>query len=147
MAPPMGGLPGAPGMPPAAPSAPIGGSPATQPLSNKGLEAAGFAKLGVAIKVLQEIVPLIGPSSEVGKDVLHALQRLSKHIPEGSVSQGVQLSALHEILNKLKQLAPQMQAMQAARGGGAPLGGVPGNSAPPAPLGLPGGAPPDQAAA
>ena len=121
---------------------PIGGSPATQPLANRGQEAAGFAKLGVALKVLQDIVPLVGANSEVGKDVLSALQRLSKHVPTGAISNGVQLSALMDILNKLKQIAPQMQAMQAARQGGA----LPG--APPSPPGnSPDGAPPPSMAA
>ena len=97
---------------------PIGSSPATQPVPNRGQEAAGLAKLGVAIRVLESILPMVGSGSEVGKDVLKALNSLSKHVPVGSQSSGIDTSALQEMLMKARQMQPQIAAMRAAQGGG-----------------------------
>lgn len=117
---------------------PIGSSPATQPVPNRGLQAAGLAKLGVVVRQLEQILPVFGAGSDAGKDILKALNGLSKHVQPGSVSSGVEQTAMQELLMKARQNAPQMAAMKAAQSGGAP-GGAP----PPA---APGGIPPQLAA-
>jgi hypothetical protein len=93
---------------------PIGSSPATQPVPNRGLEAAGVAKLGVAVRLLEQIVPLLGAGSEAGRDVLQALTKLSKHVQSGSNS-SVEQQALAEQMMKARQMGPQIAAMRAAQ--------------------------------
>jgi hypothetical protein len=106
--------------PPTAPAAPptgqppVGSSPATAPVPNKGLEAAGMAKLGLVVKQLETIVPLLGAGTEAGKDVLKALTSLSKHVPPGAVSPGVEQSALQNMMMKQRQQMPQIAAMRQA---------------------------------
>lgn len=123
----------APGQPP------IGSSPATQPVANRGLQAAGLAKIGVAVKLLESILPMLGAGSEAGSAVLKALNSLSKHVQPGSISSGVEQSALSELQNKARQMSPQIAAMRGAApaGAGAPGGAPPG--------GAPGGIPPQLA--
>ena len=93
---------------------PIGSSPATQPVPNRGLEAAGVAKLGVAVRLLEQIVPLVGAGSDAGRDVLQALTKLSKHVQSGS-NASVEQQALAEQMMKARQMAPQIAAMRAAQ--------------------------------
>jgi hypothetical protein len=137
--PPSSPTPAQPGMPQGAPGAasqgqpPIGSSPATQPVPNRGLQAAGLAKLGVVVKQLEGLLPVFGAGSDAGRDVLKALNSLSKHIQPGDVSQGVEQSALQELMTKLRQNAPQIAAARAAGQGGAPGGAAP------QPGGAPGG--------
>src|ERR1700761_3251123 len=105
------------------PGQPIGSSPATQPVANRGMEAAGVAKLGVAVRLLEQIVPMLGAGSDAGRAVLESLNKLSKHVPSGSQSPGIEQSALQELMNKARQAAPQIAAMRAAQqGGGMPPG-------------------------
>lgn len=102
---------------------PIGSSPATQPVANRGLQAAGLATLSVVVRLLTEkVLPSLGATSEAGRDVLKALTSLSKHVTPGSVSTGVEQTALTALQNASRQAAPQIAAMRAAQpaAGGAP---------------------------
>ena len=113
---------------------PVGSSPATSPVPNKGLEAAGLAKLGLIVRLLEQIVPLLGAGTEAGKDVLKCLTSLAKHIPPGAVSPGIEQSALQKLMLQQRQQGPQIANMRAAMaqpGGAAPSG----PSAPPPPQG------------
>lgn len=119
---PSGGPQGTPGSDPSG-QPPIGSSPATQPVANRGLQAAGLAKLQVVVKQLESLLPVFGAGSEAGKAVLESLNKLAKHVQPGSVSPGVEQNALQELMMKLRQGAPQVAAMKAASMGGA--GGAP----------------------
>ena len=85
-------------VPPAPPQAPgqppVGSSPATSPVPNKGLEAAGMAKLGLVVRQLEQLVPLLGVGTEAGQAVVKALTNLSKHVQPGAVSPGAEQSGL-----------------------------------------------------
>lgn len=108
---------------------PVGSSPATGPVPNKGLEAAGLAKLGLIVRLLESLIPALGSGTEAGKDVLKALTSLSKHVPPGAVSPGVENSSLMKLMQDQRQQQPQIAAMRQAMAG-------PQNSgagAPPAP--------------
>lgn len=143
MSPGMPPNPEAGGMPPpgAAPmdtgdKAPIGSSPATQPLSNSGIQAAGLAKLSIAVKLLETIIPMLGSGSEIGKAVLDTVNKLSKLVAPGTVSPGVEQSALSDIQNKARQNAMMVAAARGAMpaGAGSPppgAGGAPGGMMPP----------------
>ena len=83
------------------------------------MEAAGVAKLGVVVRLLEQILPLVGAGTEAGGAVLKALNSLSKHV--SSNSSGIEQQALMDQLIKAKQMAPQIAAMKAAKM--APMGG------------------------
>ena len=107
----------------------FGSSPVTGPTQNRGFQAAGLQKLGVALKILEETIPLLGAVSDPGKDVLQAVQRLSKHIQPGQVSPAAEKQTLSALMTKAAQAGPQIAAMRAmGAGGGAGAGGA----APPA---------------
>lgn len=130
-------MPPSPSPNPSAPQGqpPVGSSPATGPVPNKGQEAAGMAKLGLAIRLLESIVPQLGAGTEAGRDVLKALTSLSKHLPPGAVSPGVEKTSLMNMMQSQRQQQPQIAAMRAAMAGGQSPGGQ-------SPGGQPGGEPP-----
>ena len=128
------GLPPSPASPPAPGQPPVGSSPATGPVPNKGLEAAGMAKLGLIVRLLESIVPSLGAGTEAGKDVLKALTSLSKHVPPGAVSPGVEQSSVMKLMQDQRQQTPQIAAMRAAMSGQQnPGAGTPPPPQPPAP--------------
>lgn len=109
---------------------PMGSSPATGPVPNRGFEAAGLQRLGVVTKQLEELLPLLGASSEQGQAVLKALNLLVKHVPIGSVSPQAEKNTLEQAMMKAIQNGKQMQALKAP-GGAAPGEGQPGAAMPP----------------
>lgn len=103
--------------------APFGASPATGPTPNKGYEAAGMQRLGMVIKQLTEMLPLIGATSEIGKSVMKAIQDLAKHVPAGANNQAAERNNLERMMMQNTQQGQQMQQMrqqQAQPGAGAP---------------------------
>lgn len=110
---------------------PVGSSPATGPVPNKGQEAAGLAKLGLVVRLLESLVPSLGAGTEPGKDVLKALTSLSKHVPPGAVSPGVEQTSLMKLMMDQRQQAPQIAAMRASMAGGNPAANQ--GAAPPTP--------------
>ena len=111
----MAQAPQAPLGPPGQP--PFGSSPTTMPLPQKGIEAAGLAKLGVVVKQLEQLLPVFGMGSEVGQAVHSALKGLAKHVPMGMVSHGLEQTIMQRLMEAAKQQGPQVAAM---RGGNAP---------------------------
>lgn len=112
---PVAGQSGAPGAPPPGPQ-----SGATQPTPNRGLQAAALAKMQWAVKILTMALPDLGVETEPGKDVMKALQTLSKHIPPGSTSPGVDNAGLQQMMMQHKQDQPQNQLFRAMGAGGVP---------------------------
>lgn len=85
------------------------------PVPNRGAEAVALAKLSVIANALIKLVPEIGASSDMGKDVLKAAQSLLKHVPPGTVSPGIENSAMMNMQRAQAQQQP-MAAMMANRG-------------------------------
>lgn len=114
------------GSPAAAPDAPpVGASPATGPVPNKGMEAAGMAKLGLIVRLMESAIADLGATSEPGKAVLKSLTDLSKHLAAGGISPQVEQSSMEKTMMQQRQMAPQIaQLRQAMMQGGA--GGPPG---------------------
>lgn len=128
-------------MPPSQPGAPagaqpgqppFGSSPATAPTQNRGMEAAGLQALGMALKVLEKSLSLLGATSEAGLDVMDAIKKLAKHVPTGAVGPAGEKNQLQSMMIQQQQQGPQIAAMRAQQGAGA---------------GQAGAAPPPQAAA
>ena len=126
-------LPGAPGSPVAPQSLPTvgqGGAPgaappgppggATMPTPNRGLQANGLALISAAVKVLLRALQVLGPETEPGKDALKAVTALSKHIPPGSTSPGIENNSFQQLQQQQRQDAPMLNVMRAQSGGAAP---------------------------
>ena len=126
-------------VPAAAPPAPggAGGQPSQQPpfgqpgasqgSPNRGFEAAGLQRLGLAVRMLEQLVPLLGSSSEPGKVVMETITKLAKFVPAGSVTPAAQKSQIEQMQQRQMQANQQMQMLAQQRqqqGGGAP--GAPG---------------------
>lgn len=90
----------------------LGSSPATQPMPNKGAEAAGLTRLSIVVKLLGETIPLLEASSDVGKDVVKAFQMIAKHIPAGTVSPAVEQGSMQRLMMQQRQMAPQVAQMR-----------------------------------
>ena len=90
-----------------------------------------MAKLGLIVRLLESLVPSLGAGTEAGKDVLKALTSLSKHVPPGAVSPGVEQTSLMKLMVDQKQQQPQIAAMRAAMAGQGQAN--PGAGAAPAP--------------
>lgn len=68
---------------------------------------------------------MLGPGSEVGKDVLKALNTLSKHVPPGSVTPAAEKNGIEQMALKNAQGQSQMQQLKQSAGGGQAPGGQP----------------------
>ena len=111
---------------------PFGSSPVSAPTPNRGLQAAGLAQIVWAVRLLEKALPQIGAGTPPGKDILKAISSLTKHVPAGAASPGMEQTALQGLMQQSKQEAPQLQAMRAAGGPSAPgtPGGPPASPAP-----------------
>jgi hypothetical protein len=90
----------------------MGVSPVTGPTPNKGYEAAGMQKLGIVVKAMGELIPLLGATSEAGQEVLKSLQRLAKYVPAGAVTPAAERNELENRMLKNQQNSAQMQQMR-----------------------------------
>lgn len=80
----------------------------------------------MVIKQMTELFSMLGPGSEVGKDVLKALNTLSKHVPPGSVTPAAEKNGIEQMALKNAQQSQQMQQLkQQGAGGQAPGGAAP----------------------
>ena len=93
--------------------------------------------LGLALKILESLVPRLGSASPAGKDVLKCITTLGKHVEPGMVSQAGNKNELQNQMQKMQQMRQQMARPQGAPGG-APQPGA-------APMGMGAGAPPPAA--
>ena len=108
----------------------MGVSSATGPTPNRGYEAAAKQRLGVVIRQLEQLVPLAGATSDLGKSILKALNDLGKHILPGEVTPAAERNTLESAMMQNQQnSAMQQQLRQQPPGGGAPGGARP--AAPP----------------
>ena len=115
--------------------------PVQMPTPDRGSQAAALAQVSWAVRLLEKALPLLGVASPPGKDVMSALKSLSKHVPPGSMSPGVENNALQQLMMQGKQEQPQIQALRAMGQGGGPSMGAeapPGGGAPPMGAGAPG---------
>lgn len=107
----------------------MGMSPATGPTPNKGYEAAGLQQLGMVVKQLERLIPLLGASSEPGAAALKALNSLAKHVPAGSVTPAAERNMAEQTMMKATQNNQQMQALKQGGTGGTPPPQAPGMAA------------------
>lgn len=87
--------------------------------------------------MLQQALPGLAQGSPVHRDVLRALQSLSRHMAQGSPTAGVQQTQMKDMLRSLAQnalLAKIMGQQQQGGGQGAPPGAMPQAPMPSTPL-------------
>ena len=97
----------------------MGTSPVTGPTPNKGLEVAGVQKLGSVIKVLTELLPMIGATSEMGKAVMKSIEGLGKFVPPGSVTPASESNNIQNMAMQNAKNRSMLQQMQPGAQGGA----------------------------
>ena len=83
------------------------------PTPNRGLQANGLALVSAAVKVLLRALQSLGPETDPGKDVLKAVTALSKHIPPGSTSPGIENNSFAQLQAQQRQEAPMLNLMRA----------------------------------
>lgn len=91
---------------------PFGASPVTGPTQNKGYEAAAAQRLGLVVKQLEELIPLAGAASDIGKACLDALNKLVKYVPSGSVTPASAKNNVEQMAMRNAQNNQQMQAIR-----------------------------------
>jgi hypothetical protein len=74
-----------------------------------------MSMLALATQLMTQALPLLGVSSEPGQDILDAIERLSKHIPPGSVTDADKKNQLQSLMMKHQQQASQMAALKASQ--------------------------------
>jgi hypothetical protein len=82
-----------------------------------------------ALDMIQQALTSLPAGSEVHKDALQAVTRLSRHMPQGIPTAGAQTSMLQNMLGAIKRNAvmQQLQAQQTGMGGGpSPAPAIPG---------------------
>ena len=90
---------------------------------------AGKQKVAMAVKVLQDALPMYGASSDEGQTILDCLRKLGKMAQPGDVNQSGQQNQLMQMMLKAAQAGQQQKQMAAPQAGGAP-GGAPPTPAP-----------------
>ena len=103
----------------------MGVSSATGPTPNKGYEAAAAQRLGLVIKQLEDLIPLAGATTDIGKACLDALNKLVKYVPAGSVSPASAKNNIEQMAMKNAQQNQQMQALKQQQGGAQPPAQMP----------------------
>jgi len=98
----------------------MGASPATGPTPNRGFEAAGLQKMGMVVKLLEEIIATSGAVSEVGKAALEMLNKGVKLVPAGSVSPAAEKNNINQMAMKNSQNNQQMQMLRQQQAGAQP---------------------------
>ena len=98
--------------------APMGVSSVTGPTPNKGFEAAGIQKLGMAIKLMTDALPLVGATSEIGSALMDSIKKLSKHVQPGAMNPASERNNIEQMAMRNQQNSQMQQQMKQQAGGG-----------------------------
>ena len=96
----------------------------------QGTQANALMQIKSAIDMIQGAIPGLPTGSEIHRDALRAVTQLSRHMPQGIPSAGVQQTQLQNMLRNTMRNA-LLQRVMAQQGGGP--GGPPGAMAPSTP--------------
>ena len=106
-----------------------------------GDNAGAMGKLQQCVQMIQQAALGLQPGTPLHKDCLQAAQRLSRHLPQGAPTAGVQMTDMRDTLRRIMQggFLPQILQQLAQRGdqGGGTAGAAP-NLAPNPSMPLPG---------
>jgi hypothetical protein len=106
----------------------------TPPVSAPGMGnmAQGIMQVKTAVDMLQGALPNLAAGSQQHRDVIKAISNLSRHLPQGAPTAGVQQTQLQDMLRNTIRNA-LMQKLMSQRGGQQP----PGQEAQPPPPSTP----------
>lgn len=140
-----GGPPAPPDQSGGPPAPPQGGGPILAALANRqrgpqvsapgpGDQSNSMQMIMQAIGMLQQALPGLPPGSPVHKDCLQSISRVSRHLPQGAPTAGVQRTHLQDLMqNVVKNALLQRIMGQQGGQGGPPGGGGGGGGAAPMP--------------
>lgn len=83
-----------------------------------GTQASSLMQVKQAVDMLQTALPGLGAGSEAHTAVLNALRQLSRHIPQGAPTAGVQQTQLQDMLRNTVRNALLQRIMAQSGGGG-----------------------------
>ena len=86
-----------------------------------------------AIDMIHQALPGLGAGSRPYSDAVRALERLSRHLPQGGPTAGVQATQLQDLLRNTVRNSILQKIMGSQGGGGGEPGDMPGG-APAAPM-------------
>ena len=102
-----------------------------------GNQADSMNKLIQAVKLIQQAALGLEPGSPLHKDALNAAQRMSRHLPQGAPTAGVQMTGMRDLFRQIMQ-GSFLANIMGQRGQGGPQGAAPGGQAPMPSMPLPG---------
>jgi hypothetical protein len=83
-----------------------------------GAQAAALQQVKMALDMLQNALPALGMGTEQHRDVLQAVQRLSRHMPQGIPTAGAQQTAIQDLMKNTIRNAMMQRLMANQQGGG-----------------------------
>ena len=113
----QGGPPGLGGSPILAALARLRGS-AQASAPGDGAQAAALMTVKKALDMLQTALPQLGMGGDVHKDVMQAITRLSRHLPQGIPTAGLQQQGLQDMMRNTQRNALLQRVMANQQGGG-----------------------------
>jgi hypothetical protein len=94
-----------------------------------GNQADALMKIKTAIDMIQAALPGLQSGTPAHTSALRAVQQLSRHIPQGAPTAGVQMTQLRDLMRGVAQ-NPLLQMLQGRGGGQAGGGGQQGQQPP-----------------
>lgn len=91
-----------------------GPTPATAPVPNAGLHAAGLALIGKIVKGMEMAIPLVGSTSDAGQALLSSLKTLGKFTQPGEASPGIEKTENERMALMQRQMGPAAAAQRAS---------------------------------
>lgn len=95
----------------------------------QGAQGAALMQVKMALDMLQNALPQLGMGSDVHRDVINAVNRLSRHLPQGIPTAGAQQTAAQDMVRNTQRNA-LLQRIMAMQGQGGQGGGQPQPSTP-----------------
>lgn len=83
----------------------------------QGAQAGALMQVKMALDMLQNALPQLGMGSDVHRDVIQAVTRLSRHLPQGIPTAGAQQTSLQDMQRNTIRNAI-LQRIMAQQGGG-----------------------------
>ena len=83
-------------------------------------------RVGVLVKQMTDILPMVGATSELGQTLMKAMTSLAKHVPPGSTSNAAEKNSIEKMAMQNQQNgAMQQQLKQPGAGGAQPPPSMP----------------------
>lgn len=95
-----------------------------------GNQADAMNKLLQALATIQAVQTSLPPGTPLHKDVVDAVRKLSRHLPQGAPTAGVQQTGLKDALKQVMQGSFLPMILQQLTGGKGGQGGADGSAGP-----------------